>query len=256
MKKLKFKSWALGLVLLSPAAHPDLRAREAGSNLSMGTDLVSRYIWRGLNTGGPGAHFQPWLEYRMGQTGVALGAWGSYSLGSGTGTEVDLYLSYTPVSFLTIGVTDYFFPADAAFGSSSFFDYGAGTTGHTLEAMISFNGLKDFPLSVLFAMNFYGADGTDENGDNYLAKYLELSYAFAAGETTIVPVAGMALDDPREEESAVGWYGNSAGLIQAGFTLGREIKITEHMDLPVSIAFLVNPEAENIYLVLTIGFTF
>lgn len=256
MEKLKFKSWALGLMLLSPIVPLGLRAQEASSGLSMGTDLVSRYIWRGLNTGGPGAHLQPWLEYSTGQTGVVFGAWGSYSLGTGTGTEVDLYLSYTPVSFLTVAVTDYFFPADEAFGSSVFFDYDAGTTGHTLEGMVCFNGLEDLPLSVLFAMNFYGADGTDENGDNYLAKYLEISYEFKAGETSIVPLVGMALDDPKEEAGAVGWYGNSAGVIQAGFTLGREIKITEHVHLPVSTALLVNPEAENIYLVLTFGFTF
>ena len=42
----------------------------------------------------------------------------------------------------------------------------------------------------------FGADGTDEEGNNYYAKYLEVGYSASIGELGIKPFTGMALDNP------------------------------------------------------------
>jgi len=250
----KLISWSVLLLLLLPV---NLMAQdEETSNFSYGADLVSRYVWRGLNLGGSSPHVQPYVEYSFGETGLAAGFWGSHATGnSSTGAEADFYISYSPIDMISIGVTDYFFPSDQAFARTDrYFNYDEETTGHTIEGMVSFNGTEDIPVSLVFAMNVYGADGVDKDGNNYLAKYLELGYTGTIAETEISPFVGMALDDPAEEDGAVGWYGDSFGVINVGMTVSRAIKISDVYELPISSSVIFNPEAENIYLVFGVSF--
>ncbi len=243
------------LTILSITDNPVLRAQERKfSNFSTGADIVSRYIWRGLNLGGNSPHIQPWIEYRFGGSGLAAGVWGSHSLGaSSIGTEADLYVSYTPATAVTITVTDYFFPSDVPFASDRYFNYDRETTGHTFEGMICFNGTEKLPLTAAFAMNMYGADGVNENGNNMLAKYLEIGYSGNIGEITYLIFSGFALDNPDEEAGAIGWYGNSAGMINLGLGISKEIPISESISIPVRSSLIFNPEAENIYLVFSLN---
>ena len=158
------------------------------------------------------------------------------------------------MDMFTIGMTDYYFPSDRAFSRDGYFNYKKETTGHTFEAMASFDGTENFPISILFAMNVYGADGTDENGDPYYAKYLELGYSHSIGATDISVFMGAALDDPKEEQGASGWYGNnSAGIINLGATVSKSLKISDSFSLPISTSLIFNPEAENIYIVFGIS---
>jgi hypothetical protein len=225
------------------------------SNLTFGADIVSRYIWRGINLGGPSPHVQPYIEYAAGNSGLAIGFWGSYGLGAGSAlTEADLYISYTPVDYLTFTVTDYFFPSDIPFSRDRYFNYKEGETSHTIEGMVSFNGTESFPISVLFAMNLYGADGTDPDGENYFAKYLELGYSTTYRDTGIDVFAGMALDNPDTAQGAEGWYGESAGLINLGITLSKNIRFSEAISVPAFSSLVLNPEAGNIYMVIGLSF--
>ena len=71
---------------------------------SVGADLVSNYVWRGMKLGD--AAIQPCMS--VSYKGFSLEAWGSYGLTSSDDTkEVDLTLSYT-TGGLTVAVTDYF----------------------------------------------------------------------------------------------------------------------------------------------------
>jgi hypothetical protein len=252
MKANFIKSMALAAVVFTGSM--SLHAQKETSNFSIGADLVSRYIWRGLDLGGSSPHIQPSIEYAFGESGLAIGAWGSQSLGGiTTGAEADLYLTYSFADMFTVGLTDYFFPSDHAFSYDRYFNYKKETTGHTFEVMAGFDGTESFPISIMFAMNVYGADGTDENGDPYYAKYLELGYSKTVGETDISVFVGAALDDPKEELGASGWYGNSAGIINLGTTVSKSLKISDSFSLPVSTSLIFNPEAENIYIVFAIS---
>lgn len=224
------------------------------SNFSFGADLVSRYIWRGINLGGSSPHFQPSAEYSFGHSGLAIGAWGSHSLSGATGAEADIYLTYSFLDMFSLGVTDYYFPKDTQFGRDGYFNYKKGTTRHTFEVTASFDGTESFPVSVLFAMNVYGADGTDENGDPYFAKYLELGYSKSLADMDLFLFLGAALDNPKEEAGAAGWYGNSAGIINLGIGLSKSVKITEDYSLPISTSVIFNPEAESLYLTFGLSF--
>lgn len=245
----------MALVAAMLVGNMSMYAQDESSNFSIGADLVSRYIWRGVDFGGSSPHIQPSIEYAFGESGLTLGAWGSQSIGGiPTGAEADLYLTYSFMDMFTVGITDYFFPSDKALSRDNYFNYKKETTGHTYEAMASFDGTESFPVSILFAMNVYGADGTDANGDPYYAKYLEVGYSKSVGDTDISLFVGAALDDPKEEDGAIGWYGNnSAGIINLGTTVSKSLKISQSFSLPISTSLIFNPEAENIYIVF--GFT-
>ncbi len=252
MKKIATTCILVSLLIWPGALISD--AQES-AGLNFGADLASRYIWRGINLGGPSPHIQPFIEYTAGSSGLAAGFWGSYGLGAGSAiTEADFYISYTPVELFTFTVTDYFFPSDIPFGGDEYFNYRKGATGHTIEGMARFNGTERFPFSVLFAVNLYGADGTDPMGNNYHAKYLEAGYSFSAGGASIETFAGFALDNPDTGSGAAGWYGDSGGLINLGFTISGNISLSEMIALPAFSTLVVNPEAGNIYMVFGLSF--
>ena len=228
------------------------------SAVDIGADFVSRYVWRGLNLGGSAAHLQPYIEYSPRNTGLTIGTWGSFGLSPGAGvTEADLYISYSPVESFTVTISDYFFPSDSPFARDDYFNYKKGETGHTLEGMVSFNGTENFPVSILFAMNLYGDDGTDEDGNNYYAKYLEIGYSTSYKNLDIETFAGMAIDNPKTELGAEGWYGDSGGIINLGVNFSGSLRISETISIPAFSSLIFNPEAGNIYLVagLSFGFT-
>ena len=133
--------------------------------VTIGADVVSRYVWRGTDYGNAAA-VQPSIETTIGP--VALGAWGSWSISPGpadaSGNECDLYAS-TTVGPVGLTLTDYFFPAYA--GTDSLLNVDI----HVFELSA---GADVGPVSVLAATNVSGDD------DN--STYLELTYgAFSLG---------------------------------------------------------------------------
>ena len=127
--------------------------------VTIGADVVSRYVWRGTDYGNAAA-VQPSIETTIGP--VALGAWGSWSISPGpadaSGNECDLYAS-TTVGPVGLTLTDYFFPVYAGIDSLLNLDI------HVFELSA---GADVGPVSILAAANVSGDD------DN--STYLELTY--------------------------------------------------------------------------------
>ncbi|MCK5520496.1 MAG: hypothetical protein KAI81_05245 [Candidatus Marinimicrobia bacterium] len=125
------------------------------AQIDFGSDLVSRYVWRGTDFGNS-ASVQPFISYST--MGFEMGAWASYPLTNDAieANENDLYLSYT-MGDATLTFTDYYFPEGLNFTDYS--DY------HILELSASY---AFGPLSVLAAYNISGDD------DN--SYYAELGY--------------------------------------------------------------------------------
>ena len=133
--------------------------------VTIGADVVSRYVWRGTDYGNAAA-VQPSIETTVGP--VTFGAWGSWSISPGpadaSGNECDLYAS-TTVGPVGLTLTDYFFPAYAGTDSLLNIDI------HVFELSA---GADVGPVSILAAANVSGDD------DN--STYLELTYgAFSLG---------------------------------------------------------------------------
>ncbi len=214
----------------------------ASNNFNLGADFKSRYIWRGLQFGGNSPSLQPYVEYTTGK--FAIGAWAAYSLsGANKNQEVDLYLTYSPTSTLSITVTDYFFPTEGV--KQNYFEYG-NTTGHVYEAMVSFSGTDTFPLGLTLATNFAGAD-KNGNKQSY-STYIEANYGTKINDTNLTLFAGAVFADNGSYYQTTG-----SDFINLGLSVSKEVSITKTYKLPVNATIIFNPDQENIYL--TFGFS-
>jgi hypothetical protein len=208
---------------------------EKKSNFDVGTDIVSRYVWRGTDFGNSPS-IQPFLSYSI--AGLEIGAWGSFATSGANMQEVDLYASYTFLKeMFSVGVIDYFFP-DAMVSMNNYFDYKDKSTGHILEGSVGFNGVEKVPLYFNASYNFYGADKNNswyfELGYNGSCKVID--YSIFCGATT---GEGIYLTPEADGFS----------VVNVGLGVSKDIKITEHWSLPVFGQLITNPQAQNIFLV-------
>lgn len=239
------------------------------SHIFFGADLMSRYIWRGMQFGGNSPSIQPYFTYKTGS--FETGVWGAFSLsGKNYSQEVDLHVSQSfAKNMFTVTLTDYFFPEE--FGNYDYFDYKNQTTGHILEGSFAFNGTKKFPLTVMVATNFYGDDAAriedDPNSLDFNKKtgiqystYFELSYPFKINLVNINTFIGVNATTPRKADvntgykGETGFYGNRFGVVNLGFTASRAIQITNKYALPIMVSLITNPQAKKIYFVFGISF--
>jgi len=226
-------------------------AKTEENPINISCSLMSRYIWRGTDFGAS-PNIQPGIEYS--KSGFKIGAWGAYATNFQGYQESDLYLGYTFYKeMFTLMVTDYYFQKDTI--KQNYFNYKDATTGHVLEATLMFNGTENLPLSVMIATNIYGADAKKINndgtiGNNQYSTYAELTYSFKYFDMFM----GANLTQADADKGETGYYGNSMGIVNLGITATKEIKITNHYELPITVSIITNPQANKIYFVAGLSF--
>ncbi len=207
-------------LLISSASIFSISAQEeTESPFNVGADFVSRYVWRGLDFGNAPA-LQPTFEFAAGN--FSIGAWGSYTLSASPYLEADLYAGYAFDFGLSVLVTDYYFPA-AEFGAvtdNSYFDVDA----HTFELGLS-QEIGDFYISAFYFLN--------ANDD----LYFETGYSF----THFSVFAGAGNQSYTSDGEFM--------VTNFGISTAKEIKISDSFSLPVSGAFIINPELEQVNIV-------
>lgn len=220
------------LTILSLAFALSWSLPASAQEFSFGADIVSRYVWRGIDFG-ESASIQPALTFSHG--GLEIGTWASYATnpGSADANEHDLWIGYSAGAF-SVGITDYYFP-----NGGDFSDFDSEEGAHVLEPYFSFNGTDAFPATLYIAANVYN------DPDNSV--YINASMPFAVGGVEmsfgIGAVAG---------ESA--WYGiEGAGIMDIGLGASKSIPITEKFELPVSVSYILNPSYDKSYLVFGIS---
>ena len=201
--------------------------------ITANVDLVSRYIWRGLDIGHapsiqPGIAVQ-WNEFK-------LGAWGAYKLTGAGGQETDFYLSKT-VGFATLALWDYWSFNDTT--TLNFFDYQKKTTSHLLEEQLLLSGGKAFPVSFLASYFFHGSDVSK-------SLYFELQYERKLSYVDMAFFAGY--------QAKGTYYASSANFVNVGCTLKKSIPVTDRLSFPVYLSLIVNPASKTPYLVAGITF--
>lgn len=206
MKKVK----VLVIAIVALIAASSAKAQE----FSTGADIVSSYVWRGVQYSG--VSVQPSIKFST--NNLTVGAWGSTSLDASY-LEMDLYGSYAFDFGLTAGLTDYYYPG------SSYFD-GAS---HSLEVNLGY-GIGDLSLSA----NYIPLAASGIAG----SKYLEVGYAFK--NFSLFAGAGD------------GWHTSdgSFGVVNVGLKTSKEIKITDSFSLPMSGSAILNPTTKQMYFVV------
>jgi hypothetical protein len=246
-------SFTLFFLLLVTNVFSQDTIKTSKGTLTVTADLVSKYVWRGQNWAGSGPHIQPTFSYAI--KGFEIGAMGSYGV-SNNYQEVDPYLKYTTHGF-SFQITDYYIPytftGDNASGDPRIFNFKSKTTASTGELAISYKGPESFPISLLAGTIIYGNDHSygyksslDKDSSIYYSTYIELGYTIKAGGQNLDLFAGLT--------PGAGFYGNSFGFVNLGLKGYRNIQITDKYALPVYATFVVNPQAEKLYLVFGITF--
>lgn len=235
MKKIKTK-----LLFVSALLFLSSFSVFAQAEISLGTDLVSRYVWRGTDFG-QSPSIQPTLALTVG--GLEFGAWGAYQLGrdaiSLPADELDLYLGYSLAlgsTTLDLLVTDYYFPtAGLKFGDFS--DEGGA---HIIEVGATISGPESLPLYLSAYVNVY--NDTDNSA------YIEVGYSTAVNDVSLDVFVGAT---PGGDNM---YYGTKdLNVINMGITASKEIKITEDFSLPIFGSYMINPNQEISYFVLGIS---
>ena len=205
---------------------------------TIGTDLVSQYVWRGQDLGG--VSVQPTLG--IGYKGLSLSAWGSAGLSNPADTrEFDLTLAYTIGGF-NIGVTDYWFNAGLD-PLNRYFAYAADCTNHVFEANIGY----DFGFASLqWYTNFAGNDGLTPDEKRAYSSYVEVSVPFVLGGVDWTAAAGAV-------PFATDFYGvEGFGVVNVALTASKDIRITDSFSIPVFAQVAANPYSRNAFFVFGI----
>lgn len=216
----------IGISLQSPTT---AQAQE----VSIGADVVNRYVWRGLDFGNA-ASIQPSIEYT--NSGFTIGTWASYSISpeSAGASEHDIYISYD-FGAVSVALTNYYFPN----AGIDFFDFSDDGGAHILEPSISYNGTEQFPVRLYAAINAYN------DPDNSM--YFEAGVPFSVEETSVELFAGFV-----PSESAY-YLTNKAAITNVGFSVSKDLMITESFSLPLFGSYVLNPYSEISYLVFGIS---
>jgi hypothetical protein len=200
---------------------------------SGGVDLMSRYVWRGLEFE-DSPSIQPLLEADY--KGFKLGAWGAYKFTGQGFQETDLYITKS-WKYFTLAVWDYYSFSDTKAGD--FFNYEKESTSHMLESQVILNGGEAFPMKLLASWFFYGAAPSK-------SFYLELSYPFQLGErSSLEAFCGFT---PRS-----GYYADKAAFVNLSLKFTKAVKITDSFDLPVQVSLINNPNTHDLFIVAGIS---
>ncbi|MDD4032440.1 MAG: hypothetical protein PHS48_04250 [Bacteroidales bacterium] len=230
---------SVGILLLGTLFSAPFTLQGQGSRTPItvngSVDLVSRYIWRGLEIG-QAPSIQPDLSISRGA--FTLGSWGAYRM-SGPGIlETDFYIS-GEFGFITVALWDYWTFEEGR--ELNFFTFHEPSTSHLLEVQVTTSGGDRLPFNLLGSYFFYGADPTR-------SLYLELQFDHQVRETSILAFAGA--------QAKGTYYGPKPGLVNVGCRVSRPIRITEHFSLPLSLSVIVNPLIGSTYLVAGCSFSF
>ncbi|MDR0953921.1 MAG: hypothetical protein LBM20_00880 [Rikenellaceae bacterium] len=226
--------WKRGIVaatMMLMAATVGVQAQDK-AEVSVGADLVSSYVWRGVYQ--TGVSFQPGMS--LDWKGFSVGAWGSTDFDSFK--EFDLSLGYS-IGGLSLGVTDYWWSGQGA----PYFAHPGSS--HLIEGTVAYTFGESFPLTASWSTFFAGADKKADGKQQY-STYIELSYPFTLGGVDMSMAVG-----------AAPWLSPAwLPVDKEGFQVAN-ISLTaakELYSLPMFVQVAANPATDDVHLVVGISF--
>jgi len=220
--------------------------------VNLNADLVSRYIWRGLNVNDQ-PNIQPAITFKL--SNLQFGFWGSYGLSHtnttdefhSTSHEIDAWISYSftieNYANVTAIVTDYYYPkAGISIGNFNNYDNKNGPGAHVIETGVSIGGPESFPLTISGYLNVYNDAGSNA--------YFQVDYSTKIEDFDLGFFIGAS---PGSKDNPAYYGTDKFNLINIGFKASKQIKITEDFSLPVYCSYVLNPRAEISCLIFGIS---
>jgi len=253
MEFIKYiKKWMIGMILpvmilgtlpLAAQETQEAEDEQGGLETSAGADIVSKYVWRGVDQGA-GASIQPSLG--LAYKGLSLSAWGSVSIANPLPYELDFSLGYSVKGF-SIGITDYYWNGL----EGSFYDF--HKDNHLFEGNLSFNFGEKFPLTLSWNTFFAGNMDLDSLGTRKYSTFIEAAYDFSLGGLDFTAAIGVAPWDSPAWLAPVN--GKKDFQISAiSLTATKTLEITSTFSVPVFVQLIASPATDVAHLV--IGFSF
>jgi len=212
--------------------------------LNLGTDIVSRYIWRGIDLGANTPSIQPTVKFSV--SGFAAGFWGAYAFSNpGALEEIDIFANYTlnisESGSFNLGITDYTNPnSGTRIGNIHNHDDAEGPGAHFIELNADYSGHENFPLSLSFNMFLYNVKNNPI--------YFQAGYSISIKNVVLSAFIGGTNGDNAS------YYGtDNFSIINVGFTATKTIKVTESFNFPLFGSVILNPASENLFYVVGIS---
>ncbi len=205
--------------------------------VSLEAELVSRYIWRGIDLES-GASIQPSIT--LGWKGFYLSAWGNTSITPFDLNEVDITLGYNIGNF-TVEVTDYWWDdGDAKFG-----DY---KNDHSFDVNFSYYISEKIPLTLSTAVMFYG-DSNPETEKNKISAYFNAAYDINCPYGIVLTASiGATTKSFNYIDRSV------RGITDIALKATKEIKVGRNYSIPIYTQAIFSPVVDKAYLILGVIF--
>ena len=208
-------------------------------------DLVSKYMWRGLELGD--ISLQPQVE--MSWQGLYLGAYANKGFSMLDEEEFDLSLGYRAPFGINLGVIDYW--QTGVVTNDIYFQYDKGNTAHQLEGNVGFE-CKYFSLQgyCYFYGNDYKLDGTQA-----YSTYIELTVPFRLSGLDWTAKAGMTPMESAGTKTVVNTYGyhinytyaDGPACVLASLRACKELDL-RGAKMPIYVELHANPYLQKLHL--------
>ena len=223
------------LMILLCGAAIDSKAQDK-PELTLETDVVSQYVWRGLELGS--CSLQPTVGISW--KGFSLSAWGSVGLTDRDDcTEIDVTAQYSTGN-LSLGIVDYWNDED----DNRYFHYNSHSTYHAFEGFIAYDfGILNASWQTMFA----GNDGVNNSGKRAYSSYFEVNVPFnLSGFNCDLSVGAVPYATTYYET-------DKFNVTRASLRVTKEIKLNDHFTVPVFGEIATNPHSQKAWFVF--GFT-
>lgn len=227
------------IMMLSAFSSAKAEDKDEGIAFEVGADVVSSYVWRGMDCGGFSA--QPSATVTWSRPGISFGVWASAELFQkaqiANMNEFDLSLSYSPTDNFSVTLTDYNFCSGKYFSGWS----NNINSTHNLECTLGY----DFGCVALGWNTVLTGPDHREDGKRAYSSYFEASAPFS--------IAGF---DCSATVGACPWgynfgvdYGKNFSVINISVKAQKELK-----SLPLFGEIVFNPREETTYFLVGVSF--
>lgn len=225
----------------------DFSSRLRESNFSLGVQLQTKYVWRGMEMQTEDAAPVLFPSINYGHNGFSAYVMGGYAT-NGKYAEVDLGASYT-YKWVTVGVADYYYPSTNS-AEDKYFNFRNHNTGHWFEGYVTITPDK-IPLSLTISNFFAGAD-KNADGKQAYSTYAEIGtwYDFL-NNNQIALNLGAAFN-----KSCYNGYAHNFGVCNVEAKYTHTLQFKNDWTLPLSVSYIINPVYEKSFVNFTAYFGF
>jgi len=216
-----------------------------GISYSLSADIVSKYIWRGIEISeNPNFQTNLCLSYTKNWGAVEFGLWSSLTFNEAF-SEADFYLKYSylteNIGKFSLCLYDYYYP----FNDKEFNDFsGDGEGAHTLDLIFDYEGPKSFPITFQFSKILY--NNFPDNG----SIYLELGYLW-----DLESFSFKFLTSAAEGRSLTYLIDSEKFQINSiGLNFNTQLSFSESFNLPVDFGFHRNLNLDKNFFYLVFSF--